>query len=182
MEDNPSELVASNQQNQNRNSGQDVSSNLCQRAFKTNRRLLQHLRFCRKINRENNISSNTAINDSNNIAATNDKSDIHNSNGNGDYETYFWTNVRGTVFEKDLTDAYENIVHWKRNLFRMPSGAAGKKYIEEVTPLLRLRIQDSSLRSIALKAIHIMPALLLQKPSKNAKSKDHLISLERRLK
>ena len=27
-----------------------------------------------------------------------------------------------------------------------------------------------------------MPALLLQQPSKNSKSKDHLVSLERRLK
>ena len=113
VEENPSKLVAPNQQNQNRNSGQYVNCNICQRAFKTNRGLLQHQGFCRKKNRENTISSNTAINDSNNIAATSDKSDSHDSNGNGDYETYFWNDVRGTVFEKDLTDAYEKIVHWK---------------------------------------------------------------------
>ena len=41
MEENPSELVASNQQNQNQNSGQYVNSKICQRAFKTNRGLLQ---------------------------------------------------------------------------------------------------------------------------------------------
>ena len=64
----------------------------------------------------------------------------------------------------------------------MPSGAAGEKYIEEITRLLKLWIQDLSLKSIALKAIHVMPALLLQKPSKNSKSKDHLVSLERCLK
>ena len=138
--------------------------------------------FCRKRNKENNINSNTAINDSSNIAATNDKSDSHDSNGNRDYETYFWSDVRGTVFEKDLNDAYEKIVHWKRNLFMMPSGAVGKKYIEEITCLLKLLMQDSPLKSITLKAIHVMPALLLQKPSKNSKSKDYLVSLERRLK
>ena len=148
----------------------------------TNRGLLQHLSFCRKRNRENNINSNTAINDSNNIAATNDKSESHDSNGNGDYETYFWNDVRGTVFEKDSNDANEKIVHWKRNLFMMPSGAVGKKYIEEITRLLKLWIQDSPLKSIALKTIHVMPVLLLQKPSKNSKSKDHLVSLEMRLK
>ena len=64
----------------------------------------------------------------------------------------------------------------------MPSGAAVKKYIEEITSLLKLWIQDSPLKSIALKAIHGMPALLLQKPTENSKSKDHLLSLERRLK
>ena len=180
MEDNPKELVASNQQNQNRNSGQYVSCNICQRVFKTNRWLLQHLSFCRKRNRENNINSNTAIND--NIAATKDKSDSHDPNGNGDYETYFWNDVRGIVFEKDLTDVYKKIVHWKRNLFMMSIGVARKKYVEEITHLLKLWIQDSPLKSIALKAIYVMPALLLQKPSKNSKSKVHLVSLERRLK
>ena len=73
MEENPSELVASKEQNQN--SGQYVNCNICQRAFKTNRGLQRHLSFCRKIN------------DNNNIAATSDKSDSHDSNGNGDYET-----------------------------------------------------------------------------------------------
>ena len=116
MEDNPSELVTSNQQSQNQNSGQFVSCNICQRGFKTNRGLLQHLSFCRKRNRENNINFNTAINGSNNIAATNDKSDSHDSNGNGGYETYFWNDVRGTLFEKDLNDAYEKIIRKDRTL------------------------------------------------------------------
>ena len=64
----------------------------------------------------------------------------------------------------------------------MPSGAAGKKYIEEITRLLKLWIQDSLLKSTGLKAIHVMPVLLLQKPRKNSKSKDHLVSLDRCLK
>ena len=109
------------------------------------------------------------------------KSDSHDSSGNGNQETYFWNEVRGTVFEIDLPDAYENIVHWKRNLFMMPSCAAGKKYIEEIARLLKLWFQDSSLKTIALKAIQVAPALLLQKPSKTSKSKDHLVSLEMRL-
>ena len=53
------------------------------------------------------------INDSNNIAVDNDNSDSHDSNGNGDHETYFWNEVRGTEFEKDLADAYEEIVQWE---------------------------------------------------------------------
>ena len=88
MEDNPSELVAANQQYQNQNSGQYVSCNICQRAFKANRRLLQHLSFCRKKGRENSINDNTATNNSNNKAVANDKSDSHESNGNRVYETY----------------------------------------------------------------------------------------------
>ena len=41
--------------------------------------------------------------------------------------------------------------------------------------------QDTPLRSISLKAIHITPALLIQKPSKTSKSRDHWYALERRL-
>ena len=64
----------------------------------------------------------------------------------------------------------------------MPSGAAGKKCIKEITRPLKLWIQDSPLKSTALKAIHVMSPLLLQKPSENSKSKDNLVLLERRLK
>ena len=35
------------------------------------------------------------------------------------------------------------------DLLMMPSGAAGKKYIKEITRLLKLSIQDSPLKSIA---------------------------------
>ena len=53
--------------------------------------------------------------------------------------------------------------------------------LEEVTRLMKLWINDTLLRKMALKAVHVMPALLLQKPSKSSKSKDHHAALERRL-
>ena len=54
--------------------------------------------------------------------------------------------------------------------------------IEEIIRFLKLCIQDLPLKPIALKAILIMPVLCPQKPSKKSKLKDHLVSLERRLK
>ena len=62
------------------------------------------------------------------------------------------------------------------------NGAARKNYIEEVTRLIKLWIYDTPLRKIALKAVYVMLALLLQKPSKSSESKDHHAALERRLK
>ena len=50
----------------------------------------------------------------------------------------------------------------------LPRGAAGKNYIEEATRLMKLWINDTPLRKIALKAVHVMPALLFQKPSKSS--------------
>ena len=75
-----------------------------------------------------------------------------------------------------MNNAYKIMVKWKRKLFMLPSGAARKNYIDEVT---RLWINDKPLRKIASKAIHIMPALLLWKPSQSSKSKDHHVALER---
>ena len=62
-----------------------------------------------------------------------------------------------------------------------PSRAARKNYIEEVTRLMKLWINDIPLTEIALKAVHVMPALLLQKSSKSSKSKDrHALSYGRK--
>ena len=103
MEENPSELVASNQQNQNQNCVHYVNCNICQRVFKTNKGLLQHLSFCRKRNRENTINSNAAINDSNKAAATSGKSENHDYIRNGDYETYIWNDVPRDNIDDEIT-------------------------------------------------------------------------------
>ena len=80
-----------------------------------------------------------------------------------------------------IDTAYNDIIHWKRNLFLLPSGAAGKSFIQEITRLLQAFANGSQLESIALKASFVMQILLLQKPSKNSKSKDHISHLKRRL-
>ena len=67
-----------------------------------------------------------------------------------------------------------------RDLFILLTGNAGKEYIKEVTGFLNTWAQDTPMRSIKLKAIQAMHALLLQNPSKTSKSRDHLDALERR--
>lgn len=42
-------------------------------------------------------------------------------------------------------------------------------------------INDSTIRDTALKAIMSMPSILLEKPSKTFKTKDHLLALKRRI-
>ena len=64
----------------------------------------------------------------------------------------------------DINDIYEEIVFWRKNLFLLPSGKYGNEYIRETTRLLTSWVEDTPLKDIAFKAIHIMPALLLQKP------------------
>ena len=92
-----------------------------------------------------------------------------------------WARYDSYTFEENLSLVYKKIVYWKKNLFLLPFGRARKQFIEETTKLINKWLHDSPLKDIAFKAIMIMPSLLLQKPSKNSKSRDHLKALERRM-
>ena len=142
------------------------------------------MNFCWRRNRHegDNLNGNVPTNNINYDNLNNNEVDeINNAtnsclnNQNENQEYFNWNDVAGTQFASQLNNTYQKIVHWKRNLFTLPSGVAGKNYIEEVTRLMKLWINDMSRGKIALKAVRIMP-------SKSSKSKDHRAALERRLK
>ena len=87
----------------------------------------------------------------------------------------------GPTFASHLDDAYNQIIKWRKNLFKLPSGKASKLYISELATWLQHFNKNSDLHSIAMKVFHILPALFLQKPSKSSKAKEHLKKLEERL-
>lgn len=150
---------------------QYVCSNCTNRSFNTYRGLSQHTRHCtQRTNTAPPVSNRSATQE-----VVQEAIEVHA------VSSFKWGERDGTAFTNDLDKAYEKIVFWKKNLFILPTGNAGKNYIKEVTKLLNAWTQDSPLRQVSLKAIHTMPALLLQKPSKTSKSKDHLKALERRL-
>ena len=66
-------------------------------------------------------------------------------------------------------------------MFKIPSGNASTKFVNLLAEWIQHFNTESELKGIALKVFHILPALLLQKPSKNSKAKDHLRCLEKRL-
>ena len=63
----------------------------------------------------------------------------------------------------------------------IPTGNAGKSFVSELANLFQAFADGSSLEQIALKAAMVMQVLLLQKPSKTSKAKDHANHLQRRL-
>ena len=125
--------LSTNQQINSENIEENERCNVCARPFLTNRGLLQHLNVCRTRNMTNNSNqAMTTTNDDNNDNTSNS----NNSNGNDipdkieSQEKFYWNLVARSTFEKDLNNAYEKIVHWKKNFFMLPSGAAGKRYVE----------------------------------------------------
>ena len=73
------------------------------------------------------------------------------------------------------------IVTWRRNVFLIPSGKAGKAFVVEIARLIRSYAEASTLESIALKAVVVMQALLLQKPHTRSRAREHSEHLSRRL-
>jgi len=71
--------------------------------------------------------------------------------------TFTWGDHDGTSFAHSLSCCYAEVVHWKQNLFKVPSGKVGNSFVKEITRLLRAYIETSALESVALKAVMVMP-------------------------
>ena len=66
--------------------------------------------------------------------------------------------------------------------FTVPFGKAGREFVGELSKLYHAFASASALESIALKAATVFPILLLQKPRRASKAKEHAACLERRLR
>ena len=73
-----------------------------------------------------------------------------------------------------IDDAYSQIVHWKHNLFMVPSGAQGKQLVSELACVFNVFASESALEAFAINAVMTVLALLLQKPTAKSKSIDHV--------
>ena len=92
-----------------------------------------------------------------------------------------WGNISHESFCENINYVYDEIVHFRRNIFNVPSGRAGKAFIEELTFWLQQFNSNSDLNSVAFKSFMVLPTLILQKPSATSKSKEHSAAIERRL-
>ena len=81
-----------------------------------------------------------------------------------------------------IDNAYDEIVQWRKNLFKLPSGNAAKEFIAELTKWLEHFNRGTDFEGIALKVFTILPNVIMQKPSKDSKAKDHVKKVEDRLK
>ena len=92
-----------------------------------------------------------------------------------------WGNRDSASFIVAVENAYNQAVHWRRNLFKVPLGKAGKQFVKELARLFQAFSDQTPLERIALKAAMLMPMLLFQKPHTTSKAKEHLQCLDRRL-
>ena len=86
---------------------------------------------------------------------------------------FTWGGKNGRSFCEAVNGAYDEVVQWRRNVFKLPSGQCGKAFVRESARLMLEYAEGSSLECIALKSLMLMPMLLLQKPFQKSKAKDH---------
>ena len=98
------------------------------------------------------------------------------------YTNFEWGTLSGEDFAHVIHSAYSEVVHWRRNVFLVPSGKTGKAFVVELSKLLNAFAQASALESVALEAVMVACILLLQKPHMASKARDHAAALERRLR
>ena len=68
----------------------------------------------------------------------------------------------GVTFGQRVSNAYDEVVHWRSNLFLVPQGKIGKEFVQELARLISAYGEGSALESIAIKAAMILCTLLLQ--------------------
>ena len=83
--------------------------------------------------------------------------------------------------EEKLNSAYNEVVKWNKNFFKIALGSCGKKLVEEACKLVSLYNGKGEWEHLAIKALIVLLPLVLQKPSKNSKTRDHKAHLQRRM-
>ena len=85
------------------------------------------------------------------------------------------------LFRNTIASAYERVVHWRRNLFNVPYGAAGAAFFDELVALIKGFAEAEPVGQIAWKAVCVACHLLLQRPSSPGSASAFSKHLERRL-
>ena len=63
--------------------------------------------------------------------------------------SFLWRRHPAEVFIQLLDEAYEEVVHWRPNFFRLPLGKAGKSFASELTRLYTAFVAGSAMECVA---------------------------------
>ena len=90
-----------------------------------------------------------------------------------------WHEYSGEQFVNLINSTYDDVIPWRKNLFKLPNDRASRLFINELSLWL-----DHFNRGMAFNCIAFLtfPCLPFQKPSPNSKAKDHVKKLEEKLK
>ena len=80
-----------------------------------------------------------------------------------------------------IQTAYNEILNWKKNLFTVPRGTSGNKFIGELSRLINLFVHKTPWEKLSLTLVHIFVPIMLQRPSAKSKPRENNKYLTSRL-
>ena len=84
-----------------------------------------------------------------------------------------------SILVHQMDGAFEEVVMWRRNCFKVPHGRAGKSFVQELSRLFSAFASASTMEAFALKAATLLPLLVLQKLHRVSKTREHIECLQR---
>ena len=83
---------------------------------------------------------------------------------------------------EDIDKIHSEMVHWRHNLFMIPSGKQSKAFIYEMAQLFGGYTKATSIEGVGIKTAMVFPAWVYQKPYiETSTSKDHNKCIQRRM-
>ena len=93
-----------------------------------------------------------------------------------------WGALKGIAqIRNQIHLSVSTVTTWRKNFFDIPKNAIGKAFVNEATRLLRLYNNRTCWSPLALHMFCLFFPLMLQKPAKRSKPKDHTRHLLKRL-
>ena len=93
---------------------------------------------------------------------------------------FLWGDRPGDEILSLLEIIHAEVVHWRGNVFIVPLGASGKRFVIETARLAEAFADGGALESVAMLAMMVMPSLLLQAPCPSS-HQDRVKCLDRRM-
>ena len=147
-----------------------ISCNRCQRIFSTEKGLKRHKHSCKAPEIVNPTETETNV--QNNLGTSEQQQQQPPTEPRKPAEN-IWGNHSQDELNQIADAVYDETVFWRKNLFKVPSGAAGKNFIREMTRLIEVWSGLDGLANASLKMLMILPGIMLQKPSRKSTSRQH---------
>jgi hypothetical protein len=118
--------------------------NLCKRLFQTQRGRSAHLNHCLKKQKSSNVAAlgSSSSGQPESFVIVSNEIEVENTNDNTPSPEANIPKVWGLHTKEDLHQilnaTYEEIVLWRKNVFKLPTGGTGKKFIAETTSLINM--------------------------------------------
>lgn len=94
---------------------------------------------------------------------------------------FTWSTHCGSEIKDIMDKTYDEIIHWRPNLFITPQGSTGNSFVQELARLFQAFADGSSMECVCMKAVTILQALVLQKPSPISKNRQDISHMKWRL-